>query len=219
MRIEIHLLAPGAQVERGTRGVAALLLVDGDRVRLHRGASARPRQPADRGTLRRELAHLAAELDAVARLEAYGRTLRLLEGAVRNGRAAYFHIYLTSPARTSAGTSTPRTSARKRFAPTKRSRPPSAASPVPRRCSYRSAPSKSCAAPTRTTSPTRPCSSPNSRRRYGKKRVPRKHRAAHRLDQHCACDNGQCGRAQQRGRGEKFRDPEPSVVVARTSDP
>lgn len=53
-----------------------------------------PGTPADRGALRRELAQLAAELDAVARLEAYGRTLRILEGDVRNGRAAYFHIYL-----------------------------------------------------------------------------------------------------------------------------
>ena len=51
-----------------------------------------PGTPADRGTLRRELTQLAAELDAVARLEAYGHTLRILEGDVRNGRAAYFHI-------------------------------------------------------------------------------------------------------------------------------
>ena len=53
-----------------------------------------PGTPADRGTLRRELVQLAAEINAGARLEAYGRTLRILEGDVRNGRAAYFHIYL-----------------------------------------------------------------------------------------------------------------------------
>ena len=53
-----------------------------------------PGTPADRGKLRRELAQLAAEINAVARLEAYGRTLRILEGDIRNGRAAYFHIYL-----------------------------------------------------------------------------------------------------------------------------
>ena len=34
------------------------------------------------------------DLDAVARLEAYGHALKVLEGNVRNGRAAYFHIYL-----------------------------------------------------------------------------------------------------------------------------
>ena len=53
-----------------------------------------PGTPGDRATLRRELVQLAAELDPVARLAAYGRTLRILEGDVRNGRAAYFHIYL-----------------------------------------------------------------------------------------------------------------------------
>ena len=35
----------------------------------------------------------------------------------------------------------------------------------------------------RTTSPTRPSSSPSSRKRYGKMRVPRDHRAAHRRDE------------------------------------
>ena len=53
-----------------------------------------PGTPGDRGTLRRELVQLAGKLDAVARLEAYGRTLRVLKGGVRNGRASYFHIYL-----------------------------------------------------------------------------------------------------------------------------
>ena len=53
-----------------------------------------PGTPGDRETLRHELQRSAAKLDAVARLEAYGRTLKILEGGVRNGRAAYFHIYL-----------------------------------------------------------------------------------------------------------------------------
>ena len=53
-----------------------------------------PGTPADRETLRRELVQLAIRTNAVARLEAYGRTLKILEGDVRNGRAAYFHIYL-----------------------------------------------------------------------------------------------------------------------------
>ena len=52
-----------------------------------------------------------------------------------------------SRARTSAGTSTP-PSGRKPFAPPKRSRPPPGASPAPRRCSYRSAPSRRYGAPT-----------------------------------------------------------------------
>ncbi len=53
-----------------------------------------PGTPTDRGTLRHELLQLATQINAVARLEAYGRTLRIIEGDVRNGRAAYFHIYL-----------------------------------------------------------------------------------------------------------------------------
>ena len=53
-----------------------------------------PGTPDARETLRRELVRSATELDAVARLEAYGRALKILEGDVRNDRAAYFHIYL-----------------------------------------------------------------------------------------------------------------------------
>ena len=49
------LLGPGAEVERGPRGVAALLLVDVDGARLHRGASTRPRHARRSCTLRREL--------------------------------------------------------------------------------------------------------------------------------------------------------------------
>ena len=53
-----------------------------------------PGTPGDRGALRRELRRAAQEIDAVGRLEAYGNTLRVLQGDVRNGQAAYFHIFL-----------------------------------------------------------------------------------------------------------------------------
>lgn len=53
-----------------------------------------PKTPTSASALRRELAQAATELDAVARLDAYSRMLRILEGHVRNGQARYFHIYL-----------------------------------------------------------------------------------------------------------------------------
>ena len=49
-----------------------------------------------RDTLRREIAAAAGTLDAVARLEGYRRTLKVLEGHVRNGQAEYFHIVAES---------------------------------------------------------------------------------------------------------------------------
>ena len=49
-----------------------------------------------RDLLRRDLAAAAAALNAVARLERYRQTLKVLEGHVRNGRAEYFHIVAES---------------------------------------------------------------------------------------------------------------------------
>ena len=49
-----------------------------------------------RDILRREIAAAAGTLDAVARLERYRRTLKVLEGHVRNGQAEYFHIVAES---------------------------------------------------------------------------------------------------------------------------
>ena len=49
-----------------------------------------------RDLLRRELAIAVSALDAVARLERYRETLKVLEGHVRNGRAEYFHIVAES---------------------------------------------------------------------------------------------------------------------------
>ena len=49
-----------------------------------------------RDLLRRELAVAAGTLNAVARLERYRRTLKVLEGHVRNGQAEYFHIVVES---------------------------------------------------------------------------------------------------------------------------
>ena len=49
-----------------------------------------------RDILRRELADAAGALDAVARLERYRLTLKVLEGHVRNGQAEYFHIAVES---------------------------------------------------------------------------------------------------------------------------
>lgn len=53
-----------------------------------------PGTPADREVLRRKLRRAADRLDAIAKLRAYGNMLRVLEGDVRNGKAAYFHIQL-----------------------------------------------------------------------------------------------------------------------------
>lgn len=53
-----------------------------------------PGTPADRGVLRRKLRLAAELLDAIAKLRTYGAMLRVLEGDVRNGKAAYFHIQL-----------------------------------------------------------------------------------------------------------------------------
>ena len=55
-----------------------------------------PDTPHGRDALRRELATAAATLDAVARLERCGQTLKVLEGHVRNGWAEYFHIVVES---------------------------------------------------------------------------------------------------------------------------
>ena len=51
-----------------------------------------PGTPPTRRALREELAEVSQAVDAVARLERYRETLRVLEGHVRNGRAEYFHI-------------------------------------------------------------------------------------------------------------------------------
>ena len=51
-----------------------------------------PGTPPARRALRAELAEVSQAADAVARLERYRETLRVLEGHVRNGRAEYFHI-------------------------------------------------------------------------------------------------------------------------------
>ena len=53
-----------------------------------------PGTPGAERERRRELKALARELDAVNRLLAYGSSLREMEGSVRNGRAAYFHVVL-----------------------------------------------------------------------------------------------------------------------------
>ena len=49
-----------------------------------------------RDILRCELAAATGTLDAVARLERYRQTLKVLEGHVRNGLAEYFHIVVES---------------------------------------------------------------------------------------------------------------------------
>ena len=49
-----------------------------------------------RDVLRREIAAAAVTLDAVARLERYRQTLKVLEGHVRNGQAEHFHIVAES---------------------------------------------------------------------------------------------------------------------------
>ena len=49
-----------------------------------------------RDDLRREIATVAGTLDAVARLERYRQTVKVLEGHVRNGQAEYFHIVAES---------------------------------------------------------------------------------------------------------------------------
>ena len=51
-----------------------------------------PGTPPTRRAVREELAEVSQAADAVARLERYRETLRVLEGHVRNGRAEYFHI-------------------------------------------------------------------------------------------------------------------------------
>ena len=53
-----------------------------------------PGTPDDGPALRQELKQCAAQLDAASHLQAYSRMLNALPGAVRNGRARYFHIYL-----------------------------------------------------------------------------------------------------------------------------
>ena len=55
-----------------------------------------PGTPKTRQALREELSEVAHDVDAVARLERYRETLRVLEGHVRNGKAEYFHIIVDS---------------------------------------------------------------------------------------------------------------------------
>ncbi|MDE0443969.1 MAG: RelA/SpoT domain-containing protein [Gammaproteobacteria bacterium] len=55
-----------------------------------------PGTPKTRQALREELSEVAHGVDAVARLERYRETLRVLEGHVRNGKAEYFHIVVDS---------------------------------------------------------------------------------------------------------------------------
>ena len=51
-----------------------------------------PGTPPSRRAVQEELTEISQVADAVARLERYRETLRVLEGHVRNGRAEYFHI-------------------------------------------------------------------------------------------------------------------------------
>ena len=55
-----------------------------------------PGTPLTRQAIREELTEVAHAVEAVARLERYRETLRVLEGHVRNGRAEYFHIIVDS---------------------------------------------------------------------------------------------------------------------------
>ena len=78
----------------GERGWLEFFALMGTEIAFTEGLPAVPETPSDRKTLRRELRRAAAEIDAVARLRAYGGMLQVLEGDVRNGDAAYFHIQL-----------------------------------------------------------------------------------------------------------------------------
>ena len=55
-----------------------------------------PGTPKTRQAVREELSEVAHGVNAVARLERYRETLRVLAGHVRNGKAAYFHIIVDS---------------------------------------------------------------------------------------------------------------------------
>ena len=55
-----------------------------------------PETPKTREAVREELSEVAHGVDAIARLERYRETLRVLEGHVRNGKAEYFHIIVDS---------------------------------------------------------------------------------------------------------------------------
>lgn len=78
----------------GSEDWLRLFALMGTELAFQEGLPPVPGTPGDRGTLRRELARSARDLDAIARLEAYGHALKVLEGNIRNGRAAWFHIYL-----------------------------------------------------------------------------------------------------------------------------
>ena len=78
----------------GSEDWLRLFALMGTELAFQEGLPPVPGTPGDRGMLRRELARSAMDLDAIARLEAYGHALKVLEGDIRNGRAACFHIYL-----------------------------------------------------------------------------------------------------------------------------
>ena len=71
-----------------------LFALMGSEVAATEGTPLVPGTPSSDRERRRELKALAQDVDAVNRLLAYGGSLHELEGAVRNGRAEYFHLVL-----------------------------------------------------------------------------------------------------------------------------
>ena len=63
---------------------------------MRRGVSEHVRRRSCRTPRTAETSFAAGALDAVARLERYRQTLKVLEGHVRNGQAEYFHIVAES---------------------------------------------------------------------------------------------------------------------------
>ncbi len=78
----------------GEQGWLEFFALMGTEIAFSEGLPPVPGTPSDREVLRHELRRAATEIDAIARLRAYGDTLQVLEGDVRNGQAAYFHIQL-----------------------------------------------------------------------------------------------------------------------------
>ena len=77
--------------------MAALLRTDGLGDRVHRGVSSRPGYGGQQRHSFAESSPLPPALSTrFARLERYRRTLKVLEGHVRNGHAEYFHIVAES---------------------------------------------------------------------------------------------------------------------------